>query len=257
MISDLLAYDEAVKKALDFAKTDKNTLILAVADHGTGGLTIGSKYLTASYDKTPFAAVIPPLKRASLTAEATLALLNEDFSPKAIEQVLATHYGIADLKPVEIDLIQKTGPTKKLIPIIGHMLSQRAGLGWIYTGHTGEDLFLYSYGPGRPIGLIENTDIAKISAASMGLDLAATDKHLFVTPDSAFPGAVSHLETRNGNVILMVERNGHRAEFFANTNTMTVNGQTHQFHGLVIHIQPTGKTYLPTQAVSIAKAAGM
>ena len=40
MIQHLLQFDMAVKKALDFAIKDKNTLVVVTADHETGGMTI-------------------------------------------------------------------------------------------------------------------------------------------------------------------------------------------------------------------------
>ena len=38
MIGETLEFDKAVKAALDFAKKDKNTLVIVTADHETGGL---------------------------------------------------------------------------------------------------------------------------------------------------------------------------------------------------------------------------
>lgn len=35
-MSELLAYDKAIKTVLDFAKADGNTLVISVADHTTG-----------------------------------------------------------------------------------------------------------------------------------------------------------------------------------------------------------------------------
>jgi alkaline phosphatase len=40
-LGDILAYDEAVAAALAFAERDGNTLVVSVADHETGGLSIG------------------------------------------------------------------------------------------------------------------------------------------------------------------------------------------------------------------------
>lgn len=39
-IKQTLCFDMAVKEAIDFAIRDKNTLVLVVADHETGGLAI-------------------------------------------------------------------------------------------------------------------------------------------------------------------------------------------------------------------------
>lgn len=69
IISDTLAYDEAVKAALDFAKKDGNTVVISVTDHGNGGMTIGNKATDNNYDKQPLDAFIAPLKKASRTGE--------------------------------------------------------------------------------------------------------------------------------------------------------------------------------------------
>lgn len=39
-LDDVIALDEAVKAGMEFAKTDKDTLIMVVADHETGGLEV-------------------------------------------------------------------------------------------------------------------------------------------------------------------------------------------------------------------------
>ncbi|MED4302916.1 alkaline phosphatase, partial [Bacillus licheniformis] len=53
MISDVLAFDNAVKEALDFAKKDKHTMVIAVSDHGNSGISIGNSNTTKGYDTTP------------------------------------------------------------------------------------------------------------------------------------------------------------------------------------------------------------
>lgn len=42
MLEELIAFDETVKEALDFAKQDGDTLVIVAADHETGGLHIKS-----------------------------------------------------------------------------------------------------------------------------------------------------------------------------------------------------------------------
>ena len=41
LISELIDFDDAIGKALDFAKKDGNTLVIVTADHETGGFTLG------------------------------------------------------------------------------------------------------------------------------------------------------------------------------------------------------------------------
>lgn len=42
LISELIDFDNAIGKALDFAKKDGNTLVIVTADHETGGFTLAS-----------------------------------------------------------------------------------------------------------------------------------------------------------------------------------------------------------------------
>ncbi|WP_274378704.1 alkaline phosphatase [Desulforamulus profundi] len=69
VISDILAFDKAVKTALDFAKKDRDTVVIAVTDHGNGGISIGDRATTKTYDEEPLSAFIAPLKKAKLTGE--------------------------------------------------------------------------------------------------------------------------------------------------------------------------------------------
>ena len=53
---------------------------------------------------------------------------------------------------------RKVKTAKKKIdvgPIFTTLLSKRANIGFTTGGHTGEDVFLYSYGPQKPYGLIQ------------------------------------------------------------------------------------------------------
>ena len=42
-LHDILSYDKAVKVALDYARKNKDTLVVVTEDHGCGGLTMGSR----------------------------------------------------------------------------------------------------------------------------------------------------------------------------------------------------------------------
>lgn len=63
IVNETLDFDNAVKKAIDFAKNDGNTLVIVTADHETGGMTLVggkrkkkgliSKYSTKSHTATP------------------------------------------------------------------------------------------------------------------------------------------------------------------------------------------------------------
>jgi alkaline phosphatase len=49
MVTDFLAFDDAVKAACDFAEEDGRTLVLAYPDHNTGGMKIGHYFTAVGY----------------------------------------------------------------------------------------------------------------------------------------------------------------------------------------------------------------
>ena len=73
LLSDLLMYDQAVQVALDFAKKDGQTLVLALPDHNTGGLSIGNRRSDSYYARLQPEALIAPLKKMQLSARCALA----------------------------------------------------------------------------------------------------------------------------------------------------------------------------------------
>jgi alkaline phosphatase len=164
VISDVLAFDAAVKVALDYAKTNKNTLVLAFTDHSTGGMSIGNTQTNSGYDNLKLSKVIDPLKKANLTGEGVEKQLNPDKSN--IADVMNSRYGVSDLTSEEIKSIKNAKPGS-LNYVVGPILSKRSSIGWTTTGHNGEDIFLYAYGPGKPTGLIDNTEIARIIERNM------------------------------------------------------------------------------------------
>lgn len=259
VVSDLLAYDEAVRAALDFARRDGQTLVMAFADHGTGGMAIGRKEIYKIYDKLPFDHVIGPLKQVVYTGEGMARLIAGNRSEFNIRIQMMQNFAVNDLTDEDVAAIQKAKLKRGLSPVIGPMFSKRAGIGWIYTGHTGEDLFLYAYGPNKPAGLIQNTDIAKITAQSLGFDLAETSRKLFVDAAVAFAaiGATTRLDATEPDApALIVEKGLRRAMLPLNANRLQTGKVSHALPGLVVQVPKTGQVFVPQKAVELLKEAG-
>lgn len=259
VISDLLAYDDAVRIALEFAKKDGNTLVMAFADHGTGGMSIGRKEFYEIYDKLPYATVLNPLRQASLTGEGMDRAIGANRSEFNIRVQMMQNYATNDLSAEEILVIQNAPRNRSLAAVIGPMLSKRAAIGWIYNGHTGEDLFLYAFGPNKPTGLIENTDIAKITAQSLGFSLPHSSRQLFVDVSAALQpgGAVCRLEADGSPPALLIEKGLLRAQLLIDTNLLLIGNQTHVLPGVVVLIPKTGQLFAPQAAMDLLKAAGL
>lgn len=197
-LHEIKAYDETVKIVLDFAKKDKQTLVVSVSDHETGGMTLGRRVGDIShYDWRPdvlrgvsvssetiarrIIAGADPLK--TFTQYTGLSKLNKNDQKRLIQlskqaravkkpknpckgkwrkQELSKR--LANKKP------KKISAKKRLIYWIAERISREAWVGWTTYGHTGTDVYLYAYGKAHEHfrGSHKNTEIATIMAQLMG-----------------------------------------------------------------------------------------
>ncbi|WP_409288487.1 alkaline phosphatase [Peribacillus sp. SCS-37] len=251
MISDTLAFDDAVKKALDFAKKDGNTMVIAVTDHGNSGISIGNlKTGTGAYSSTPVSAYIDPLKKAKLTVEGAASNLKDDLSN--IEEVAAS-YGLDNLSAAEKEKLSAVKKKTDAGGILVKLLADRANLGFTTGGHTGEDVFLYSFGPSRPFGLLENTDLPKKAAKFMGFDLGQVTKQLYANAKEEFAkkGFDVRIDvTDAANPVFIAQNGSQKVEIPANKNIAIIsNGKTSvkkEVNGIAVY---NGKDFYVTQSI--------
>ncbi len=257
VVSDLFAFDKAVKTALDFAKKDKNTLVVVVSDHGTGGLTIGTVE-DKNYSMTDDDSVVGPMRKAKKSAEGLDVLLRGEPDPERIKAVMAAEWGLSDLSEVELKAIVDVVTAKKpTMAVTVPMLSKRARLGWTTGGHTGADVFLFSYGPGQPKGLMENTEVGKAMASVMGIDFGALNKRLFVEAGAGFAALgcqVALDKTDAANPVLVVTKGGAKAELPVSKNLLKIGEKAFDLEGLVVRAEKLDKVYVPQQAIDLVKA---
>jgi alkaline phosphatase len=249
MISDILAFDDAVTEALEFAKKDGNTMVIALADHGNSGISIGNSNTTKGYDTTQISAYIDPLKKAKMTLEGATSKLKDDLSN--IKEVAAL-YGLDNLTDDEREKLNAAHKKADVGPILTKLLANRANIGFTTGGHTGEDVFLYSYGPQKPYGLVQNTDIAKTMAKALGFQLGEITKKLFLDAETAFKqiGATVTIEKKDArNPVLVVKRNNTEAKLFVNKNIICIGGKDYELGSIVV--ESNGKFYVPEKAIRL------
>ena len=107
--------------------------------------------------------------------------------------------------------------------------------------------------------MIENTDIAKITAQSLGFILSDTSRQLFVDTAAALAalGAVSRLDLDDPNhPVLLIEKGLRRAQLPVDSNQLIIGAKTHSLPGIVVQIPKTGKVFAPQAAIDLLKAAG-
>ncbi|WP_300001420.1 alkaline phosphatase [uncultured Cedecea sp.] len=213
IVSDVLAFDNAVAKAVEFAKKDGNTLIVAMTDHGNSGISIGDRSTSTNYDKTHWTSFVDPLKKAKVTGEGFEAILETQSAkqdPVKIRALAQEWLGIDDLTDAEVKNIMGA-KADSLNYVVGPILAERAKIGFTTNGHTGEDVVLYSYDPrGRLLGgLMDNTEVAQFMAAALDVDLEQTTNRLFLDADTEFKAkgaTVTEDVTDAENPVLVVKK---------------------------------------------------
>ncbi len=253
VVSDINAFDKAVAVALDFAKKDKQTMVIAITDHGNGGLTIGNAETTETYSKDPVEKFIAPLKKAKLTGEGLEAKLSENKAD--IKKTMNDFYGITDLTAEEEKAIQ-TAEKGMMNYVVGPMISKRAFLGWTTNGHTGEDIVLYTYLPGdeRITGTIENTDIAKICSGVWDIDLAAVTSDMYIDAKSAFEkqGATVKVDSSDAeNPKMVVTKGKDTISIPENKDYVEFNGEKVEVNSVNVNIE--GQFYVSSSALELIK----
>ncbi|WP_409290645.1 alkaline phosphatase [Peribacillus sp. SCS-37] len=225
MVSEILSFDAAVKEALDFAKKDGNTLVVAVTDHGNSGLTIGNGKTDKTYAVSSPSTFIKPLKKAKVTLEGAMWLLKKDRSNL---REAAEKYGLAPLSKDEWRRLRRAEGDAGLEREMARMLAKRANLGFTTHGHTGEDVFLYSYGPGRPSGLINNIDIPRLVSGYWGVDLDALSRDKYKDAEAMYLAAgykVGIDESNEANPVLTAQKGRVILTYPANKNYHYQNGR--------------------------------
>jgi alkaline phosphatase len=202
-IDDTLAFDDAVKVALDFMKLHPNeTLIVVTGDHETGGMTIGwagtayashfEKLEAQKLSYQEFDKIIAAFKAANgngSTAPASfgsttlaadmLSLFGLDYSTlsafdkERMDAAYAKAMTGASTKTAEEDSLLY-GTYNPLSVTITHVLNNRAGIGWTSYSHTAVPVPVLAAGAGSEKfgGFYDNTDIATKLASAMRVMLS-------------------------------------------------------------------------------------
>ncbi len=248
LVSDIIAFDDAVKVALDFAKQDGQTLVIAVTDHGNSGLSIGDRTLSSGYDKTPWTTFITPLKKAKISGEgleaklATRIKVDGVYEPQeaqAIRDIVAQYLGITDLSDAEVEAIGKT-KIGSMNYTVGPMVGTRAKLGYTTNGHTGEDVVLYCYDPfgTRLTGLVQNTEVALYMASTLKVDLSKATAQLFQDAESMFTKKGATVTTDKSdaeNPVLVVAKGDQVLRIPRNKNYAYLNGMAVNSDGVAVY----------------------
>lgn len=200
IITEYLAFDEAVGKVMDFARKDGNTAVVIMSDHGNSGFTIGTRSCSG-YDKLSIEELFGAVSQYKLTANGLEALLVNSKHDE-IKTIFKKYTGI-DLSEEEVKLLvssknykeddyMKVGTSENMVYHIKNIMNSRTCFGFTTGGHTGEEVLLASYHPQDDIlrGNVRNTDVNAYLQQVVGLDktLEELSDEIFAKHTDVFAG---------------------------------------------------------------------
>lgn len=190
-VRELKAYEEAMRVALDFARQDGSTLIVATSDHETGGLTLGSDGI---YSWSP-EALTAVNRSLEVFREHLVPSLSGVADPDTVMDHVVDLAGESGMGPFdEIESIRlseavasgmsarrpEQAVAGRVSDVLADMLNKRAGLGWSTTGHTAVDVPLYAFGPGSSLftGTMDNDEFGRRLARIMDVQPGSVTREL-------------------------------------------------------------------------------
>ena len=154
VISEMEDFITAVDVVLDFARQNRDTLVIITADHETGGMSLGRDNIYR-WDPRPLNGV------TSTPAAMTARFLAGD---ESLSEFIATKvpFELSKTETETLDATPRDGTAVR--DAIIELFNKRTLTGWSSSGHTGVDVPLYVFGPGseRFHGVMQNETIGQV-----------------------------------------------------------------------------------------------
>ncbi|MEG0295539.1 MAG: alkaline phosphatase [Clostridium sp.] len=252
-ITDTIAFDEAVKVAVDYANQKGDTIVVVTTDHANSGLSIGNSDTTGTYDNIGFEDTVANLQwgKMSLDQFNKVAVGKSD---SEISALMSKYYGYKATQE-EINLA-KEGKVNQVV-------AKRSKLGYTTGGHTGGDVYLGVYAPAgveKLTGTVDNTELAKYVERSLGINLSETTEKLYKDQKSnieSLGATYSINKDDNDNPYALINKDGLEVKIHANSNIVEVNNGdkvlNHQLPGVSVLSEDI--LYTSNDAVEVVKDA--
>lgn len=163
LLFDQLAFDDAVKVAIDFAQKDQETLVIITTDHGNAnpGVIYG-KEANQNFDSLQYFKHSNDFLLQSLTHQTTVTACQDIF--KSAQQIQLDSKDAQQL----LDYYQNTASENgvynyKKLPFkaLAEIQKNHTSVGWISMDHSADHVEVAAYGPGNHLlkPFIRNTDL--------------------------------------------------------------------------------------------------
>lgn len=258
IITEYLAFDEAVGRAIDFAKEDGETAVVILSDHGNSGFSIG-KNDCPGYDRLSIERLFGAVSNFKLTASGMEAELLK-IKPERIKKEFKKYTEI-DLTDDELESLltsknykmggnNEDAKTPSLQSNILKILNSKMCFGFTTGGHTGEEVLLAAYHPEGtvPMGHLKNTDINDYLFKVSGLKtpLAEMTQQIFAKHTDVFADMTYSIEGKDSDIpVLMVKKGDRVLKVPAFSSVATLDGKTFDLGSVTVYIDRNDTFYLP------------
>ena len=258
IITEYLAFDEAVGRAIDFAKQDGETAVIILSDHGNSGFSIG-KNDCPGYDRLSIERLFGAVSKFKLTASGMEAELLK-IKPEGIKEEFKKYTEI-DLTDDELESLltsknykmgvnNEDAKTPSLQSNILKVLNSKMCFGFTTGGHTGEEVLLAAYHPEGtlPMGHLKNTDINDYLFKVSGLKtpLPEMTQRIFAKHTDVFADMDYSIEGKDSDIpVLMVKKGDRVLKVPAFSSVATLDGKAFDLGSVTVYIDRNDTFYLP------------
>lgn len=277
MATEALAFDQAVKVALDFAKADGNTIVVVTSDHGNSGMSIGRNDLRnyAGASKETLFGPLTKIKKSSVGLAQMIVDAPEEQMASIFEEVATFAPTEEQLKVLallrKLELASDTDRpaikellrelkisgegalyTDGLSDYIASIYRSKMYLGFTTHGHTAEDVFLASYAPTeaqRLKGVNNNMELHNYLKAALGLEkysMLELSQECFAPHSQVFAGMEISISGDDPKDKVLTVKNADKTLTIKSfTNQLYLNGKLQELPLPVVYVDKRGEFYLP------------
>lgn len=260
IITEFIAFDEAVGKVMDFAIEDGNTAVVIMSDHGNSGFTIGTRNCSG-YDRLSIDQLFGAVSDYKLSGNGLESILLKT-KPEDVKEVFKQYTNI-DITDDEMETLMSSKNYKESNYMevassnnmgrnIINIMNSRTCFGFTTGGHTGEETLLASYHPQDDIlrGNVRNVDVNKYLVEVSGIDktLEQISDEVFVKHTDVFVDSKLKVTIDKKDAdfpILKVKKGKNTLEIKAFSSVAQLNGKPFDIGSVVVYIDKNDTFYLP------------
>ena len=264
-ITEYLAFDRAVKSAIEFAKKDGNTTVIILSDHGNSGFSIGRSGLNG-YDRASLTKLFGNVSKYKRTGEGLEKILLKE-KPENFKQIIKQYTDI-DITDEELSALiesenykpenyMKVSDGRNMTSKLVELMNKRTYFGFTTGGHTGEEVLLAAYHPKGdiPVGMNTNVDINHYLADVTGLKkrLPELTKEIFAKHTDVFAGYECTINHSTNFPELIVKGKKGTLTIPAFKSVAFLNEKPYDIGSVVVFIDKNQTFYLPQKLIHLLK----